>query len=276
MNLDILKEFDNASIEKINIGEILRIDSYSYYFINNKLLSLLNRTNPLYLRNLRKLSDNKTFFIFEDELSNNRLRIIDKIKHTSQRNTSPAIYARHCTIYNISSTEKRNFLQSNHIQGDCQSSINYGAYYYDYLIAVMTFCKPRVFMGTKHTTSGHYELARFATCRKFRSIGVASKLLKHFINNNSFSEIYSYADARWGFGNMYSTIGFNLSHWSKPEYYYLLNGSRLHRWNFRKSELKKRYPEHYSDKLTEFQITDSIGIDRIYDCGTYKFIMKGY
>jgi hypothetical protein len=59
------------------------------------------------------------------------------------------------------------------------SSIKLGAYYEDELIGVMTFSKPRVFMGKK-AADGAYELTRFATVADTYTPGLASKMLEVF------------------------------------------------------------------------------------------------
>jgi hypothetical protein len=49
------------------------------------------------------------------------------------------IYSGRCVVKKVSLKHKKLFLQKNHIQGDCDSSINIGLYHSDKLISIMCF-----------------------------------------------------------------------------------------------------------------------------------------
>ena len=106
-----------------------------------------------------------------------------------------------------------------------------------------------------------------------RVVGGASKLLKHFIKTYNPNEIISYADKRWSDGNLYEVLGFQKYNESKPNYFYIINGKREYRFNYRKSILVK---QGYDPNKTEKEIMEERGIPRIYDCGClcYKGIKK--
>ena len=76
-------------------------------------------------------------------------------------------------------------------------------------------------------------------CNKINAnvIGGASKLLKHFIGTYQPKEIISYADRRWSTGNLYDKLGFSSDHNSNPNYFYIINNSREHRFKYRKDIL---------------------------------------
>jgi hypothetical protein len=174
------------------------------------------------------------------------------------------IYARKCEIREVSPQETRTFLDNNHIQGYSTSKINYGLYYNDELVSLMTFGIPRINMGGKKE-DGCYELVRFCNKLDINVIGGASKLFKHFIEVNNPNEIVSYSDKRWSLGNLYSILGFVHDHDSRPNYFYVNNMERLNRFGFRKSVLVN---EGYDKDKTEHEIMQERGIYRIYDCGT--------
>jgi hypothetical protein len=67
---------------------------------------------------------------------------------------------------------------------------------------------------------------------------------------------------------MYETLGFNKISQSKPNYWYVINDIRYHRFNFRKSILVK---EGFDKNKTEKQIMFDRGIYRIYDCGNIRW-----
>lgn len=230
-----------------------------------------------YFRNMKKLLEDKgikILFIFEDEWVNNEKLVIQKIKHLFNINTDvKKIFARKCIIKEISVKEKSEFLKENHIQGTAIAKIRLGAFYQNELVAVMTFANPRIAMNKNIVGSmTKWELVRFATKNNYHVIGIASKLLHHFEKNYEWQMIYSFADLRWSTGNLYYQLNFKLDRVNKPEYFYIENGIRKHRYNFRKDIIKHRFKDKYDPLLTEYQNMLNVGYDRIWDCGTLKFI----
>jgi len=222
------------------------------------------------------ISNNIQFTIlFEDELANNKL-LTAKLKHYTNNTLASIIHARKCTIQLCDHTSKKKLLDENHVQGNDSAQLSYGAYYNDKLVAVMTFTAPRVALGQKDKTKskdGIWELSRFCTDVNYRIPGIASKLLKHFQRENDWKEVYSFADKRWSIGNMYHRLGFELIGDNPPAYFYVIDGVRKHRWNYRKDILKNTLP-NYDPELTEYQNMQNNGYWRVWDCGTLKFSMK--
>jgi len=218
--------------------------------------------------------------IFEDEWINKTKIIKSKIKHILGLNSSKeSIYARKCTIKEIESKSKNSFLDKYHIQSKDSSKIKLGLFYNEKLVSVMTFSKPRSCLGNKNSNENSYELSRFATKRKYNVVGGFSKLLSYFKKNYEFSSITTYADLRYSSfeGNLYEVNGFKLSHQSKPNYWYFKYNNSLmkfHRYNFRKNNLKKLFPENYDDNLSEHEIMLKSKYLRIYDCGCLVYKLE--
>ena len=234
-----------------------------------------NRQTERYeYENVRRMADSnnrRTVLIFEDELVANYDLIRRKLLHYSNTNTVRRIHARVCEVRACSNEEKRALLNANHLQGNDKSSVAYGAYYDNVLVAVMTFSSPRVALGQKKRTKElRWELVRFCTDIKYRIPGIASKLLKHFQRNHQWDEIYSYADKRWSVGNLYEVLRFDLVADNPPDYFYVVNGKRKHRWNYRKDIIKHKLPGYDSTK-TEYENMVNHGYWRVWDCGTLKY-----
>lgn len=224
----------------------------------------------------RKLSlsnGQQTIFVFEDEWVRNAELIKRKLAHYSSTNMAEKLHARRCDIRPCTSREKSALLEANHIQGNDNAQISYGAYHDNQLVAIMTFTSPRISVGARGTTrEGVWELSRFCTDVNYRIPGIASKLLTHFKRNHTWTEIYSFADKRWSVGNMYHQLGFALVADNPPAYFYVIGGQRKHRWNYRKDVLKNTLP-NYDPSLTEYQNMENHGFWRVWDCGTLKFSM---
>jgi len=180
------------------------------------------------------------------------------------------IYARKCEIKtDINIKELKNFLEINHISGYVGSKIKIGLYYNNELVSLMTFGDRRVAMGKKSTNIGEYELLRFCNKLNTNVVGGASKIFKYFIDNYNPIEITTYADRSFSQGKLYETLGFDFIGKTEPNYYYIVDGIRKHRFNFRKDKLIK---DGFDSNKTEHEIMLERKIYRIYNSGNLKFI----
>ena len=191
--------------------------------------------------------------------------ILNKLGKTPNK-----IYGRKTIIKEIIDNKiVRTFLEINHLQGFIGSKIKLGLYYENKLVSMMIFGKRRVAMGKKLTNEGEYELLRYCNKLNTNIVGGASKLFKYFIGNFSPKEITTYADRSHSNGNLYETLGFKFISKTQPNYYYIIDGIRHHRFNFRKDKLIK---EGFDSNKTEHQIMIDRNIYRIFDSGNLKYI----
>lgn len=200
--------------------------------------------------------------IFEDEWVYKKDIVKSRLK-TILGTITNKIYARKCEIREIDNETCKNFLDENHIQGGINAPIRYGLYYNNELVSVMNFCKPRKNLG-QNSAENEYELLRF--CNKLDTIviGGASKLFNHFIKQHNPNVVKSYADRRWNTGNVYEALGFEFTHFSQPNYFYVVGQQRYNRFSFRKDVLVK---QGFDSNKSEHEIMFERGIYRIYDCG---------
>ena len=207
------------------------------------------------------------FHIFENEWINPVKQAIWKSIIKNRLGQSSRIYARKTTVVQITSKVKKQFLIDNHLQGDCASSVNLGLYLDDELVSVMTFGRSR------YDKKIDWELLRFCNKAGYSIIGGASKLLKAFRRENDGS-IISYADKRRSTGDLYKTLGFELSHESKPNYWYWKNNSMKleSRIKYQKHKLEKVL-DKFDDGLTETENMYENGYRKIYDCGNQVWKM---
>jgi hypothetical protein len=205
--------------------------------------------------------------IFEDEwlLKPNIVR--SRLLHAIGR--SPREHARKTKVITLSIKEASNFLNIHHIQGDTKgATVALGLVKDSVLLSVMTFGPLRRFNNSVGLPST-YELYRFASSQHI--MGAASKLFSAFVRQYSPTTVVSYCDRRWGQGNVYLKMGFSLQHVTAPGYWWLTDryAKRNHRYNFNKGSLVKKGANAI---LSEVEIMRSLGHDRIWDCGNYKFV----
>lgn len=176
---------------------------------------------------------------------------------------SNKIPARKCDIDEISATECRDFLNTNHIQGSCTAKIHLGLKFNNELVGVMTFAVPR--FNSKY----EYELIRFCSKLGYVIVGGASKLHTYFIKKYKPTSLISYCDIRYGTGNLYKQLGYEFLHNSAPNclYFHKSNVWNLYsRMKFQKHKLAKEL-NIFDPLLTETENMKNNGYSRIWDCG---------
>lgn len=226
-----------------------------YYHINKTLLCEKN--------NIRLIH------IFEDDFDGKREIIESIIRNVL--NKSEKIYARKTEVKKITNKKIiKDFLTLNHLQGFVNTNINYGLYYNNELVSLMTFMKTRKVLN-KNVKDNEYELVRFCNKLNTSIIGGASKLLNSFLNEYKPSGIISYCDISWATGELYKKLGFEYIGRTKPNYHYVVNGVRENRVNYQKHKLVK----NGADKSkTENEIMCEMGFNRIFNCGNDKYFFK--
>lgn len=179
------------------------------------------------------------------------------------------IGARKTVVKKLSEQDCINFLNDNHISGFLRFNTAYGLFYNNVLLSVMTFNKPRF---NKHY---EWEIGRFASLQNYSIAGGANKLLKHFIKEHKPKNILSYADLRWGSGDVYEKCGFVFDGLTPPNYFYFKNRSYLleSRVKYQKHKLAKIFYE-CDMVLTESEIMRQNDYSKIYDCGNAKWVWK--
>ena len=214
--------------------------------------------------NIRLIHIYEDDWIYKQEIV--KSRILNLIGKTPNK-----IHARKCVIKEIIDNEiLRKFLDTNHIQGFIGGQVKLGLFYNDELISLMVFGALRKSMGVK-SEDDTYEMLRFCNKLNTSVIGGASKLFKYFIEKYNPIEVISYADRSWSMGELYYKLGFQLIHKTPPNYYYIIDRLRKHRFLYRKDVLIK---QGYDPNKTEREIMLERKIYRIYDSGSLKFIWK--
>jgi hypothetical protein len=233
-----------------------KISYYNKFDINKKYH--LNKTNECESINIQ------LFHIFEDEFLNKDKREIwfsminDKLKLNGR------IYARECEIRNVNFSDSKKFMNSNHLQGHTNSTINIGLYYQNELVSLMTFRKHKKY---------HWEIARFSTLKGYNIIGGASKLLKYFEINYKPKSLLSFANRRWSIGNVYKKLGFKFIKNTNPNYFYFKENENIlyKREKFQKHKLNDLL-NVYNPSISEIENMINNNYRIIFDSGNMKFV----
>lgn len=199
--------------------------------------------------------------IWEDDWINKK-EIVKSIIKNRLTKIENKIWARKCKIKMVSTKDEKEFLNANHIQGWSASQIKIGLYFEEELVSIMTF-------GWRYTNSKkEMELIRFCNKLNTSVVGSSSKLFKFFEKNYNFEKVISYSDYSIFDGSMYASLGFKKISLSEPNYFWVVDKVRRHRYNYSKKKLVAR---GFDESKTEVKIMHEQGHYRVWGCGQWRW-----
>lgn len=211
--------------------------------------------------------------IFDVDWENNKERIKSYLYDLFYKDKS-ILMARKCTVSILNKKCAWEFTDKYHIQGYSRlSQINYGLFYEEELVSVMSFGKVRL----KSSEEGEYELHRYCVKTGYSVLGGANKLLKAFERDYNPKYIRSYSDNDYFTGDIYNKLGFSCVGQVNQRYYWFYNNREFKREECQLKYLKTKYPDLYAEALAknvnnkEDFIMTSLGAYKVYRCGNTKW-----
>lgn len=239
---------------------------YNSFYCHSEIGGGKNKFYHLRKTKLCLLNNISLIHIFENDWFDKK-EIIKSILRNKLNSFNRKIYARNCEVKVITSSESRDFLNKNHIQGKDQAGIRLGLFHEKELVSIMTFMKSR------YDKKIQYEMSRFCNKLNYKILGGASKLFNFFVKKYDPETICSYSDRRFFDGHLYSTLGFSFINNTSPSYFYLKNKKILNRLHFQKHKLNKIL-NNFDPSKTEWENMVCNGYDRIWDCGHSKWLYR--
>lgn len=204
--------------------------------------------------------------IWEDDWRDRQELVKNMLEHKLGLSKKERVFARNTEILEVSRKEAVRFYEANHIQGH----------------------KDGLHIGLKDKVSGQFvslstwkkqgrqvSLERFATDRVV--VGGFSKILEQAklrFKEDGFKEIVTFADHCVSDGGLYEANGFTKSGQIAPDYMYVVNNTRFHKFSFRKKRFEKDEKLLFEEGFTERQLAELNKIPRIWDCGKTKYSMS--
>lgn len=204
--------------------------------------------------------------IFEDEWLEQGEKVRSRLLNLLGK--SRKIAARKCKVVDVSWDQAKTFLEQNHLQGaGTPAAIRHALIYEARIVAVCTW-------GTDRFSAGQsMELYRFCSEAGVALQGGLSKLVAHFIKEQTPRSLVTYADLRWGKGGVYDKAGFKRGGNTVPGYFWCKGRKRFNRHEFQKHKLADRL-EKFDPAKTEVENCHDNGYWRIFDCGNAKWVME--
>jgi len=179
------------------------------------------------------------------------------------------IYARKCELRKITNKEAKPLLDSSHLQGHVNSTLNYGLFHNNELVSVMGFGKSTQGKDAK------WELRRFSNKLGVVVIGGAEKLLKAFDKEHNYPSLKSFSMNRIFSGKLYEQLGFKLIKILHPTYFYHKRYEIVLRRNAQKKNIHSFIPAYtYTKNKTEVQTMNENGYFQIFDTGMNYWLRK--
>lgn len=203
--------------------------------------------------------------IWEDEWEDKQDIVKSMISHKLGVSQDRRVYARSTIARETSIQESKEFLNKYHIQGFSSGSIYIGLEDdKGELIAVSSWKK------NKDTLY----LDRYATsCTVVGGMGKLLKSGKKFCQENNILRIVTFSDHQVSNGELYEKLGFEKDKVLPPDYKYKVGKERKHKFGYRLKKFKQDPQLIYKEGLTEKELAQLNGLERIWDCGKTRWVM---
>lgn len=200
--------------------------------------------------------------IWEDDWKNKKDIVLNSLKHKLGVSDLEKIYARKTKIVCMTKDEARIFFEANHIQGYASGSLYIGLEYNGVIESALII--------KRENNNQTFNIIRYAT--RANVIGGFSKIISFVENNYSFKEFITFSDHAISNGNLYSSNGFTAAKELKPDYMYLVDGVRKHKFGYRLEKFKNSDKLKWQEGFSEKELAKLNGLSRIWDAGKTKWV----
>lgn len=201
--------------------------------------------------------------IWEDSWKKNPELVLESLLHKLNSSEVEKVFARNTKVSLITKAEAEVFLEKNHIQG-----FSSGRYYVG-LTSSSSQILVAVMVMRQEPKSNTLNIIRYATNNIV--VGGFTKLLKHIEVTYTPDKIITFSDNAVSDGSLYSFNGFFLEAELPPDYMYVVDNKRVHKFNYRLKQFKNNPNLVYTSGLTEKELAKLNNIPRIWDAGKIRW-----
>lgn len=198
--------------------------------------------------------------VWEDDYALKKDLVIRMLKSKLGVSDELRINARDCCVTSVEDNEAKMFLQENHLQGAVNAAKFIGLRDSSKnLVAVLAYSNAR----------DGCTIRRYATSCIVR--GGFSKLL-YELQRRGAKVVYTFSDNAISNGNLYKSCGFAAKEIVPPDYSYLRDGVREHKFNYRIKRFKKDLSLLYKEGMNEQELAALNNLHKVWDYGKIKWV----
>lgn len=200
--------------------------------------------------------------IWEDQWRDNPDVVKRMLAHKVGASQEKRVAARKTEVVLLDKVEAAEFLNSYHIQGFASGSY--------YLGLRIKGSEQVVALMVLKRQGGDMILSRYATSAHV--VGGQSKLVKYAERNFEYGKLITFADLEVSDGSLYERTGFVKDKELKPDYRYLFDGERRHKFGFRLKRFREDPDLLFEEGLSERELALLNGIERLWDTGKIRYV----
>jgi Probable Zinc-ribbon domain len=171
--------------------------------------------------------------------------------------------ARKCVVEELAYDAAKSFLDENHIQGSVRGSHYLGLRDMQNVL--------RAVLVITRSQAGIFSIDRYASAGIVP--GGFTRLLKHAEKTIPEVEKWvTFADLTVSNGSLYSSTGFTVDKVLAPDYMYVVNHKRVHKFNYRLKRFRTDPNLVWEPQLTEKELAKINGLNRIWDAGKIRYV----
>ena len=206
--------------------------------------------------------------IWEDEWNRNEEQIKRMIAHKLGLSSQRKVFARKTVVRDVSKGDAEAFLNTHHVQGYASGSYYLGLYEKGEadLLALL------VLKNEAGTNGKTLNIIRYATAANV--VGGFTKLLKYAEKTYTPEAFITFADHCVSDGGLYENNGFIVDKELSPDYMYIVDGERKHKFGYRLKRFQNDPTLKWVEGLSERELAELNGLERIWDAGKTRYLYK--
>lgn len=203
--------------------------------------------------------------IWEDDWNKNPQQIKEMLLHKLGISQQSKVFARKTVVKELTKKHIEAFLEANHIQGYAAGSYYLGLFEKssDELVSVVVL---------KKEVNNTLNIIRYATSKNV--VGGFTKLITYAEKSYSPNRFITFSDHCVSDGGLYRNNGFVADKELNPDYRYLADGKRQHKFGYRLKRFRNDPALQWEEGLTERELAALNGLYRIWDAGKTRWVKQ--
>lgn len=209
--------------------------------------------------------------VWEDDWNRSPEIVKNMLAHKLGVTSSGKIHARKTVVRPVTTTEAKEFLAANHIQGFASGGHYLGLALKGTSNQTET---PEMFalLVLRRERNGDHNIVRYATSTQV--VGGFTKLLAYAERNFEVTRFTTFSDNTVSDGGLYESNGFVAEKSLPPDYTYFVRGERKHKFGYRLKRFKNDPALIWEEGLTERELAALNNLPRIWDAGKTKWVRE--